>query len=72
MKRYYWEGDNGEYYVIDRYGNPLNSRLDPPTDTYMTRTERRRWAIQKANELNTNPHSEPWDDIQARRDGYIS
>ena len=69
--RYHWEHDGGEFYVVDRYGDPGgNGRIHHPEETYLTKSERRRIVKQMAAELNQRPASEPWDTIQADRDGY--
>lgn len=56
--RFYYESDGDPgyrtHYVVDREADPFSddARIDPPTDTYMTNAERRRWAREKARELN--------------------
>ena len=65
--RFYYESDGGiglkTHYVIDKYADPMGEmgRRDVSS---------RREGLALARMLNQYPDSEPWDTIQAARDGY--
>lgn len=64
--RFYYESDgypgSKTHYVIDRYGDPRDSRRD---------VQSRREGKRLATELNKDPDCPPWDTIQAERDNTL-
>lgn len=78
-RRFYYEQDGdarknscaNSHYVVDRYADPCSDQARTDVEFQFNGAAMARAGRKLAAEWNENPPWEPWDTIQAERDGYV-